>query len=159
MSGFIPKKRNLREALLFCFHLKKSATESLRWLSEAYGDYAPSISTCEYWFRRFKCGDFDTEDKERPGQPPKFEDEKLEALLDEDPCQTLKEFASTLNVTQMAISKCLKALGMVQKQGNWLPYELNLKDVERRFLTCEMLLQRHKRKPFLYRIITGNTLR
>lgn len=84
----MPTKRNLWEALLFCFHLKKSVAESLCLLSEAYGYYAPSISICEYWFRQFKSGDFYLEDKERPGQLKKFEDEKLKALLDEDQYQT-----------------------------------------------------------------------
>ena len=34
----------------------------------------------------FKSGGFGLEDEERPGQPKKFEDEELEALLDEDCC-------------------------------------------------------------------------
>ncbi|EFN80536.1 hypothetical protein EAI_15326, partial [Harpegnathos saltator] len=62
MSGFVPTKRNLREAFistLFYFHLKKSAAESLRLLSEVYwgfmGDRSQVVS--EYWFRRFKSGD------------------------------------------------------------------------------------------------------
>ncbi|KAG5308637.1 MOS1T transposase, partial [Pseudoatta argentina] len=38
---------------------------------------------------------------------------------------------------------------MIQKQGNWVPYELKPRDVERRFGTCELLLQRQKRKGFL----------
>ncbi|EFN84002.1 hypothetical protein EAI_03386, partial [Harpegnathos saltator] len=58
MSIFVPTRRNLREALPFRFHLKKSSAESLRLLSQAYGDYAPPISTCEYWFSRFKSEDF-----------------------------------------------------------------------------------------------------
>ena len=33
-------------------------------------------------FERYKTGDFDTEDEERPGQPKKFENEEMEALLD-----------------------------------------------------------------------------
>jgi len=37
-------------------------------------------------------------DKERSGQPKKLEDEELEALLQEDSCQTLKELSETLNV-------------------------------------------------------------
>jgi len=156
MSNFVPTKRNLREALLFCFHLKKSAAESQRMLSEAYGDYTPSISTCEYWFRRYKKGDFDTEDKERPGQPKKFEDEKVEALLDQDPSQTQEELAESLNVDRSTISRRLKVIGMIQKQGNWVPYELNPRDVERRKMTCELLLQRHRRKSFLHRIVTGD---
>lgn len=36
------------------------------------------------WFRQFKNGDFNVKDKPRSGQPKKFEDEELEALLDED---------------------------------------------------------------------------
>ena len=38
----------------------------------------------EYWFRRFKSGDFDTSDKEREGRSVKFEDAELKALLAED---------------------------------------------------------------------------
>lgn len=45
---------------------------------------------------------------------------------------------------------------MIQKQGDWVPYELKPRDVERRFLMCELLLQRQKRKGFLHRIITGD---
>ena len=75
-----------------------------------------------------------------------YEDVELEALLDEDSCETQKELALTLGMTQQTISYRLKSLGMIQKQGNWVPYEL--RNVERRFFTCEMLLARHKRKGF-----------
>jgi len=79
----------------------------------------------------------------------------LEALLDEDSCQTQKELTLTLGVTQQTISYRLKSLGMTQKQGNWIPYELKPRNVECRFFTCEMLA-RHKRKSFLHRIVTGD---
>ena len=156
MSTFVPTKHNLREALLFCFHLKKSAAEGHRLLCEAYGEHAPARKTCEYWFRRFKRGDFDTSDKEREGGPVTFADAELEALLDQDSCQTQEEIAETLGVTQQAISNRLKAMGMVQKQGQWVPSELKPRDVERRLCTCEQLLQRQNRKGFLHRIVTGD---
>ena len=60
------------------------------------------------------------------------------------------------SVTQPAISHRLKSLGMIQKQGNLVPYELTPRNVERRFFTREMPLARHKRKGFLDRIVTGN---
>ena len=56
MSTFVPTKRYLREALLFCFNLEKSAAEEHRLLCKAYGEHAPSIKTSEYWFRRFMSG-------------------------------------------------------------------------------------------------------
>lgn len=133
MSTFVPEKRHLREALLFCFNLRKTAADGHRMLCEAYGEHALSIKTCEYWFRRFKSEDFNTSDKAREGRPVQFEDAELEALLSEDSCQTQQELAESLGVTQQLISTRLKAMGMVQKQGNWIPYELKPRDVERRF--------------------------
>jgi len=156
MSVFEPKKRHLREVLLYFFSMKKSAVASHRLLVEAYGEAALSETTCRDWFRRFKSGDFDVEDKERAGRPKLVEDAKLKALLDEDPCQTQEELAESLGVAQSTISMRLKALGMIQKQGNWVPYELKPRDLERRFFTCEQLLQRQKRKDILHRIVTGN---
>jgi len=37
---------------------------------------------------------------------------------------------------------------MIQKQGNWVPYELKPRNVERRFFTCEQLIQRQQKKGF-----------
>ena len=59
------------------------------------------------------------------------EDAELEALLDEDPCQTQEEFALSLEVTQQNISLRLKAMGIIQRQGNWVPYELKRIETER----------------------------
>ncbi|UYV79805.1 hypothetical protein LAZ67_18000711 [Cordylochernes scorpioides] len=98
----------------------------------------------------------DTARKERGGRPIKFEDAELEALLDEDSSQTQEELAETLEVTQQAISNRLKVMGMVQKQGNWVPYELKPGNIERRICTCELLLKRQNRKGFLHRIVTGD---
>ena len=102
---------------------------------EVYGEHAPAERTCQKWFARTKSGHFVLEDEERPGQPKKFE---------------------SLGVTQAAISKRLKAAGYIQKQGNWVPHELNPRDVERRFCMSEMLLGRHKKKSFLHQIVTGD---
>ena len=45
---------------------------------------------------------------------------------------------------------------MIQKKGHRVPYELKSRDVERRFVTCEQLLQRQKRKAALHLIVTGD---
>jgi len=69
MSSFVPNKQRLREALLFSFNLKKNAAEARRLLEETYSENALSKTTCEYWFKRVKNIDFDTEDKKRSGRP------------------------------------------------------------------------------------------
>ncbi|CAH2099263.1 unnamed protein product [Euphydryas editha] len=87
-----------------------------------------------------------------------FEDEELEALIDEYCCQTQEELAESLRVTQATVSKRLKAAGYIQKQGNWVPHELKPRDVETRFSMSEMLLERHKKKSYLHRIVTYGIL-
>jgi len=147
MSNFVLTKQHLREVLIFYFNWKKNATEAHRMLVEVYGDTAPTDKLCREWFRRFKDGDFSVEDKSRSGQTKKFEDKELEALLEENQSQTQEELAESLEVTQ-AISVRLRAMGTIQKQENRMPYELKPRDVERRFFTCEQLIQRQQRKGF-----------
>ncbi|GFT73441.1 mariner Mos1 transposase [Trichonephila clavipes] len=114
--------------------MKKSATEAHRMLSNTYGEAAISERTCREWFQRFKNGDFEVEDQHGGGREKVFEDAELEALLDQDSCQTQQELAGSLGVTQQAISKLLKVMGMIQKQGNW----------------------GQRQKGFLHRIATGD---
>lgn len=40
MSSFVPANYDSRTALVFCYHLKKTAAESHRMLVEAFGKYA-----------------------------------------------------------------------------------------------------------------------
>ena len=129
MSNFVPEKVFFRGVLLHYINMKKTAAESHRILVEDYGENALAERTYQKWFARFKSGDFGLEDEERPGQPQRFEDEELEALLDEDCFQIQEELAESLGVTQAAISKRLKAAGYIPMQGNWVPHELKPRKV------------------------------
>ena len=51
-------------------------------------------------------------------------------MLNEDSTQTLKQLAKALRVDQGTISRCLHAIGKIQKEGKWVPYELKEKDIE-----------------------------
>ena len=97
-----------------------------------YVEAALGERTCCECFQRIKSGDFAAEDRHGGAIEKIFEDSKLEAILPEDSCQTQKKLAELLGVTQQAISKRVKATGMIQKHGNWVPYELKLRVVERR---------------------------
>ena len=86
MSDFVPNNRHLREVLIFFFHSKKTAAEVHRELQKVYGDAALSETTCRYWFRYFKNGDFDADDRLRDGRSKTPEDAELEGLLDKHRC-------------------------------------------------------------------------
>ena len=68
MSDFVPNNRYLREVLIFFVHAKKTAAEAHRDLQKVYGDAALSETTCRDWFRRFKDGDFDFDDRPCEGR-------------------------------------------------------------------------------------------
>jgi len=117
--------------------MKKFAVESHRLLVKAYGEIALSETTCPDWFRRFKSGDFDVEDKEHIGKPKLVKDAELDARLDEYAFQTQEELAELLGIASSIIPMRLKALKMIQKQENWVPHELKLIDLQSPFLTYE----------------------
>ena len=134
MSIFEPNSRHFWEVLIFYFHSKKTAAD--RMLSNTYGEAVLSERTCCKWFQRFKSVDFDVEDRHGGGEEKIFEDLELEALL-EDSCETQEKLSKSLGVTQQAISKRLKAMGMIQKQENWVPYDLKPRDVKWCFVARE----------------------
>ena len=125
-------------------------------LVDAYGEHALGKTQCFEWFKKFKSGNFDVRSEDRGKPSKKFEDNELQALLDEDDTQTLQELADQLNVSQKAVSIRLKAMGKIQKVEKWVPHELNERQQENRKITCKILLDRFKRKSFLHRIVTGN---
>ena len=158
MSSFLLKKKYMREDLVFCFNLKKSATESHRMLVDAYGDNALSETTCRDDFagsitiliwvtRSVKIG-----------------------------LERLRTVNCKLFWTRTILNrkKCLPSNWVflkqpfrcgyipwgrhfkVQKIGKWVPHELNDRQTERRQNTCQILLARQKRKSFLHRIVTGD---
>nr|KAF6387337.1 hypothetical protein mMyoMyo1_007846 [Myotis myotis] len=154
MSNFLPTKEHLWEVLIHYF--EESAAESYRILREDYGEHAPSQNTCEHWFKCFKGDDFDVKDKEHPGQLKKFEVQELQALSDEDACQTQKQLAERVNNAQQTISDRLQAMGKILKEGKSVPHQLNERQMENRKVISKMLLQWHERKSFLHRIVTGD---
>jgi len=81
---------------------------------------------------------------------------ELQALLDEDDSQTQKQLAEQLSVSQQAVSNRLQQMRKLQKVSRWVLHKLNERQMERRKNTCEILLERYRRKSFLHCIVTGD---
>ncbi|GFY32777.1 mariner Mos1 transposase [Trichonephila clavipes] len=93
MSNFMPSDHDLWTALIFCYHLQKYAAESHQMLVEAYSGNTLSRAQCYRWFEKFQNGDFDVRIEERGRPAKKFEDAKLQALLDKDNGQMQEHLA------------------------------------------------------------------
>lgn len=79
----------------------------------------------------------------------------VQALLDKDNSQTQAEMGDQLGVSPNTILRNLHAMKMIKKFGLWIPQQLDRRQLENRRTTCEMMLARFRKRPFLDRIVTG----
>nr|CDS35058.1 Mariner Mos1 transposase [Hymenolepis microstoma] len=124
---------------------------------------AISDRTCRReWFQRFKSGDFAVEDWHSGGGEKVVEDAELK--VSEDLCHTQEELSESLGISEQAISKCLKQLGMIEKEGCWdIGYPTSWNQEEMCKDACLFVNncwkgkgERQTRKRFLHRIVTGD---
>ena len=87
-----------------------------------------TFKSCQHLFARFfKNCNCHIKDTERSGQPKRFEDNELKALIiDQDSCQTQKHWS-----WQQFQNGCTLE--------NWKPFELKSSDLERQFCVTEMV--------------------
>jgi len=92
---------HFRHSLFLLFDLKKSAAAEIKLFGFGSND----------------LGSFEVNSNERNHQPQKIEDNNLQALLDVNSAQTLKDIADELQVTEIAFSKRLHTMGKIQKES------------------------------------------
>lgn len=114
MSSFVAVKVICRKRC--CIILKKSASISDRLLVKAYGDHTYIVRMRQKWFQRFKKEDFIEEDKDNGRPRKKFEDAKLQVVLDADYCQSQQQLADAVRVDRSSIAYRLKTIGQIQKE-------------------------------------------
>ena len=125
MSVFELNSRNLREVWMFCFHLKETAAEDHRMLSSTFGEVV-SVKKCVVTgFNTSRAVilmsriDMAVEAK-KFSKIPNWRHYLLKTRAKRT---NVEELADSLGVIQQTISKHLKAMQMIQKQGNCVPYD------------------------------------
>ena len=147
-----PLKIHFRHCMLYerVSSRKKRNTQAAIAISSIYGENVVSVRTCQKWFTRFREGNFDLEDEQRPGRPQELETEGLPALLDEDLRLSTRELAAQLNVDHSTVLRRLHDMDKINKVGKWVPHKLSEININQRLSTCISLLARYKKKRAFY---------
>jgi len=130
MSNFVLTKQHLREVLIFCFNWKKSAAEVIKCLSKFMVTLLQLINYVGNGFdvSRMEISALKTS---LALDSQKIRRQRIRGITRRRSEQ--EELTKSLGVTQQAVSVPLRAMEIIQKQGNWMPYELKPRNVERRF--------------------------
>ena len=134
--------------MIFCFNWKKSAAEAHRMLVEVYGDTAPTDKSVGNGFDVSRM-EISALRQASLWTTKKIRRQRIRGITRRRSESNARGACRIIGGNSTSLySVRLRAMGMIQKQKNWVLYELKLRDVERRFFTCEQLIQRQQRKGF-----------
>jgi len=85
-----------RHILLYYFKKGKRAADAHKKICYVYDDDALTERVCQKWFAKFRSGDFYINDAPRSGRPTKINSDNVKAIIDKDPCQSVREIATAL---------------------------------------------------------------
>ena len=135
--------RTFPNILLFEFNRGAKAAEAARNICAMYSDNAFGGSTERIWYSHFKEDHFDISDSPYPGRPSGFDEDCLNSLIHNDPCQCTRELANVMNCDHSAIVRHLHSMGKVQKSGVWVPHALSQNHKNQQVAICASLLAHH----------------
>jgi len=145
-----------RHILLYYFKKGKRAADAHKKICYVYGDNALTERVCQKWFAKFRSRDFDINDAPRSGRPTKINSDNVKAIIDKDPCQSVREIATALNISHTSAENHLRQLGYVSRLNVWVPHELTEANLATRISICDSLRKRQENDPFLKRMVTGD---
>ncbi|XP_033179582.1 histone-lysine N-methyltransferase SETMAR-like [Bombus impatiens] len=150
------QKIHFRHVMFHCFKKDSTLKNTAKEICDVYGDRSITVQTVRNCFRSFRAGNFNLKDEDRSGRPSTTDTDLIKAYLDENPRSSFREIADVLNIPRTTIHEHLTKLGYVNRYEVWVAHQLTESNLLNRILTCDLLIQRNKREPFLKKLITGD---
>lgn len=98
MTGYRKQNIRRRQLYLHCFEAKYSATEAANYLNSVYGESFTSKNNIGGWYRRFRKGDFDLDDRPRCGRSRAVNEAELDAYMQANPMSTVAKLCEVFKV-------------------------------------------------------------
>jgi len=126
--------------MLFFYRKGKNATQAANKICAVYGEGAVAERTMRKWFARFKTGDFNLEDQERPGKSSTTDEDQIKTLIENNPRYTTRKLAEMLNMSKSIIH--FVKLGYLNRFDVWVPHDLTEKNLIDCISTCSINVTR-----------------
>ncbi|XP_076052859.1 histone-lysine N-methyltransferase SETMAR-like [Oratosquilla oratoria] len=107
MECQVAKNLHFRHQLLFQFNRHENVSKVARNICEVYGEEAMAERTAQKRFKKFLSGNFNLEDAPRSGRPSAFDEDALNHLIYEGPCQSTKELEQAIRYDHAAVARHL----------------------------------------------------
>ncbi|XP_026831394.1 histone-lysine N-methyltransferase SETMAR [Ooceraea biroi] len=118
-------KQQIRPILLYEFKRGTNASQTHRNLCEVFGQDVITVRSCQFWFEKFRNGDFNLENEPRSGRPSVIDKARLRSRVKETPDITTRELEAEFGVSHGTIINSLHQLGFVSKLNKWVPHALS----------------------------------
>jgi len=156
------KSENLRFYIQVRFKLGIALNEIFKELKAALPDNAPSLSTVTRWFKKYKQGSEDINDKPRQGRPitetTPVNIDKVRAVIENDPWCSYDEIEAETSLSRGTIQTIIhEHLKMRKLTSRWVPHKLTEKNRQDRVRICtENLANFDKKQWRLTDVVTGD---
>lgn len=149
-------KHKIRYILQFYFDKGENASQAAENMNNVYGPDTVTANHAQYWFRRFRSGNFDVKDASRSGRPVVKNVDKIMEMIKSDRHLSTVAIARELKIAQKTVWNHLHKAGFKKKLDVWVPHDLSQKNLLDRISICKSLLNRNNVDPFLKRLVTGD---
>ena len=152
------KLEHFRHILLFDFSRGEAAWNILH---RVWGQYNHRARQKKKWFSRFKVDRFDISDTPRSGKPSEFDEDRLNALIQNEPRECTWELTNVMNRDHFSIVRHLYSMGKIKKIECMGTHALSQNHKNQRVAIFPSLLPRHRlareqHRPVLSCIVTGD---
>lgn len=120
----------------FYFDKGKNASQVVENLNSVYGPDIGTVNHAEFWFRRFRSGNFDIKDAPRTRRP-------IMENVESDRHVITISIAQELKVAQKTLWNHSDKVGDKKKFNVWVPHELTQNNLIDWISICELLLKQN----------------
>ncbi|EGI61981.1 Histone-lysine N-methyltransferase SETMAR, partial [Acromyrmex echinatior] len=114
--------------LQFFFNKGENASQAAENVNSVYGPvYTVTVNHAQFWFRRFRSGNFDVKDASHSGRPIVENIDKIIEIVESDRHVSTVSIVQELNIAQKTVWNHLNKARYKKKLDVWVPHKLTQK--------------------------------